>query len=349
MLLVRLGFEGGTGIHWRLTGKGSGSFALCGTDWELLNPLLYHQTSPMPSAPFSELGADEFSGGTGEIVLLHRSKRKDDLDKAEKTNAIELGLRLLTRLRHVSGQAKAPQGKHLATIIIEEIDTFPVFTPVPEYRWPKSSVSSYWYGVAVTDDHIRIVAGQPPKFEPDVYETLFLDAIAAHFVNDFRTSVIYAAMSMEVAFGTVITNHYERIVAGSMEDSRYRVIRRNTANGEQVCDPVFERLKKIGENIPTKMHELSLYVMGRSLLIEDEPLYSRARTLYNTRNKLVHAGIADDSGLLSLDQKGSFTALETAKQVHAWLRVDSGICLPVTEFVPYEQAQAALKAKSPIK
>jgi hypothetical protein len=113
MLLVRLGFEGGTGITWRLSGTGPSSFALPGTDWELLNPLLYLQTSPGESAPFTELEAGQFVGGTGEIVFLHKSKKKDELSKSDQARVSEIAQRFLTRLRHVSGQAKTPQGKHL--------------------------------------------------------------------------------------------------------------------------------------------------------------------------------------------------------------------------------------------
>jgi len=194
MLVVRLGFEGGIGIHWRLKGTGPSTFAVRGTEWELLNPLLYHQTSPGPSAPFTELDSGQFTGGTGEIVFLHRGKNGDGFSKSEESQVMELGLRSLTRLRHVSGQAKAPQGKHLATIMVEEIQTLPTFVPAPMPRFRRKTVSIYWFGVAVTDDHIRIAAQQPETFQPEVYDTLFLDAIAAHIASDFRSSVLYAAM-----------------------------------------------------------------------------------------------------------------------------------------------------------
>lgn len=324
MLLARLGFEGGTGIHWRLSGTGPSSFALRGTEWELLNPLLYLQTSPGPSGPFTELGHGQFTGGTSEIVFLHRSKRADDFSKSDQAHVLELGLRLLTRLRHVSGQAKAPQGKHIATVMLGELETLPSFAPVPMPKFGPKSVSGYWFGVAVTAAHIKTVAKQSEDFQPDVYDTLFLDAVAAHITGDFRSSVLYAAMSMEVAFGAVIDAQYAKIIAGP-RDNRYRVVSIPIAGGKEVVkDPIFERLKRDRESFPCKMHEQALYVTGKSLMLDDQSLYTRARNLYETRNKLVHSGVVESADLLPLDQQGSLRALETAKQVLCWLSVDSG-------------------------
>jgi hypothetical protein len=254
MLLVRLGFEGGIGIHWRLSGTGPSSFALRGTDWELLNPLLYLQTSPGPAAPFTELDSREFTGGTDEIVFLHRNKNKNNLGKSDESQVVERGLHLLTRLRHVSGQAKAPQKKHLATIMIGEIETLPSFTPVPMPQFGPMQVSKYWYGVAVTDDHVKTAAEQTEESEPDVYDTLFLDAIAAHLASDFRSSVLYAAMSMEVACGAAIDTHYAKIIAGQ-NDPRYRIIRLPIAGGQVVVkDPIVEKLRE-AINFSIKLHE----------------------------------------------------------------------------------------------
>jgi hypothetical protein len=81
---------------------------------------------------------------------------------------------------------------------------------------------------------------------------------------------------------------------------------------------------------------------------EDQPLYTQAKNLYTTRNKLVHSGVVEDSGstdLFPLDQQGSFKALETTKKVLSWLNVDSGISLPVFKFVPIEKIRAVLKNK----
>ena len=226
--------------------------------------------------------------------------------------------------------------------MVETSETLPHFTPVPMPRF-SGEVSKYWFGVSVTDEHIRAAAEQPEDFQPDIYETLFLDAISAHLASDFRTSVLYAAMSMEVAFGAVLDAHYAKIIAGPRDD-RYRVIRIPIAGGQEaVKDPIFERLKRDRESFSCKVHELSLYVIGKSLMTDDQPLYTQARNLYETRNKLVHSGIvAESADLFPLDQQGSFKALETVKKVLSWLNVDSGISLPVFEFVRVEKLRAGL-------
>jgi hypothetical protein len=335
MLLVRFGFEGGIGLYWRLNSGSPPTFAIRDAEWELLNPLLYEQVSSGESAPFIEYGSGQFLGGTGEIVFLNRGKTKNEFTKTDETIVVGIALRLLTRLRHISGQAKAPQAKHLALITLEDIEEVPTYSPIQGSQFRPSNVSRYWFGVAITPDHIR-TACVSEDTQPDIFETLFLDAIAAHMANEFRASILYAAMSMEVALGATFDEQYAKLIAGP-NDSRFRVVRLALAGGQQVVkDPVFERLRE-SAHFPCKLHELSLYLLGRSLMVDNRALYLQARSLYTTRNNLVHSGVIEDSAsanLYSLDQQGSFKALETVKNVLRWLGVDTEIQLPVFEFVP---------------
>jgi hypothetical protein len=200
-------------------------------------------------------------------------------------------------------------------------------------------ISKYWFRVAVTDAHIETVGHLPDGFTPSVYSTLLLDAVAGYLANEFRLSLLYAAMSMEVACGAVIDAQYQKIIAAQHHPA-HRVVRIPTAGGQSVVkDPIFEKLKQ-SSSFAVKLHELPLYVIGRSILIDDQVLYNRARTLYNTRNELIHSGVVEDShvgDLLSLDQRGSFIALETTKQILAWLDADEGISLPIFEFASLEE------------
>jgi hypothetical protein len=138
---------------------------------------------------------------------------------------------------------------------------------------------------------------------------------------------------------------YETILSGPLDD-RFRVIERNVGSGKPPArkDPVFERLRE-RDHFPTKLHELPLYILGKSLLMDNEPLYGQARNLYATRNHLAHSGEIDESSskdLYSVDQVGSGKALSTTKGVFAWLGVDHGITLPKLDFVRVDELKARL-------
>jgi hypothetical protein len=83
------------------------------------------------------------------------------------------------------------------------------------------------------------------------------------------------------------------------------------------------------------MHEMSLYVLGRSLRHDKEGLYKRALVLYRSRNRIVHLGTTDDAKeeVLPVDGAGAHNAIETADAVLTWLGVNRGIKLPEAHFL----------------
>ena len=72
------------------------------------------------------------------------------------------------------------------------------------------------------------------------------------------------------------------------------------------------------------LHEGALYILGRSLLIENENLFQLVQRLRATRNKIVDYGEPPElSGdqYLSIDGYGSADALVCVSAVFAWLGV----------------------------
>jgi hypothetical protein len=86
------------------------------------------------------------------------------------------------------------------------------------------------------------------------------------------------------------------------------------------------------------LHELSLYVLRRAVLADDQALYADAKRLYSTRNQLVHSGglVENETNPpLRLDAEGATTALKTAGALFAWLGLRDDFPLPDGEFVSY--------------
>ncbi len=169
--------------------------------------------------------------------------------------------------------------------------------------WDKSqawSTARYLLN-AVTLKHLHDLSkGAPLGDSVPVFADIFLDAIDAHIMHDFRRAILYAAIATETMVRTVLD---ERLAAK-----------------KHTPDPVFKRLKESRE-FKVQLHESSLYVLGGSLLVAAPTTYESALCLSRTRNVIVHAGeLRADT--LTLDRVGSATALATAKSVFDWYGVD---------------------------
>jgi hypothetical protein len=152
-----------------------------------------------------------------------------------------------------------------------------------------------------------------------------------------KATDLYSAISTEVALGTVIDESYDRVLAAP-NDERFRMIELAQAGAVTVRkDPIYERLRQRSD-FNVLLHELSLYVLRRSLLAENQELYADAKRLYSTRNQLVHSGgLAENetNPPLRLDAGGAMTALQTAIAVFSWLKLRNDFPLPDGEFVAY--------------
>jgi hypothetical protein len=88
-------------------------------------------------------------------------------------------------------------------------------------------------------------------------------------------------------------------------------------------DPIWYVLRK-REDANALLHEGALYILGRSLLADNESLYQLMERLRATRNKIVHRGEPPEpysNQYLSIDNHGSSDALNCANEVLKWLGV----------------------------
>jgi hypothetical protein len=150
----------------------------------------------------------------------------------------------------------------------------------------RADFRKYILQTAITSERIRTAAALGSDFSPPTHEVLFLYSIVAYRENDYRKAILYTAISTEVAFGSVIEEAYERILAGHA-DERFRVVELRQADGTVRKDQVYERLQsRARSDFSVFLHELSLYVLRRSLLAENQVLYTDAKRLYSTRNQI---------------------------------------------------------------
>jgi hypothetical protein len=332
-------------ITWRLCDDAPILFVLPDTsDWSLVNPLLYPQL-PVPSFernPIIPVAVGKYFWVNSEIVFSSNGEQmieNREPDKSKFENPVAIVGDLLVRLRHSSGQATLPRPESLLGVGEINIDELPSLSA--DSSWPEglspSRFQEYLWSTAITAERIAAATALGPEFIPPTHEALFLDAVVAFRGHDYRRTILYATISTEVAFGTVIDETYEQVLA-VQDDERFRVIALVQAGGVAVRkDPIYERLRHRSD-FNVLLHELSLYVLRRSLLAEDQALYVDAKRLYSTRNQLVHSGgLAENetNPPLRLDAGGAMTALKTAAALFSWLGLRDDFPLPDGRFVSY--------------
>jgi hypothetical protein len=95
-------------------------------------------------------------------------------------------------------------------------------------------------------------------------------------------------------------------------------------------DPVFELMRKNAKLSNLLLHELLLYLLGKSLLVEREALYANLLRVAGTRNRLAHTGgdISLASGGLSNSEPDALQALRWVSEVLAWFEIGPCYRLP---------------------
>jgi hypothetical protein len=236
---------------------------------------------------------------------------------------IEVATSLLTALRYFSKQADmCTGGDDLNFWEWLETDELPKPTQ-PKPNKIRRAVAKSIIEEAVTRAHIEAACNCDSQFSAPIYDTIFLDAIGAHASHDYRKSILYSAIALESAATTVLDEQYETAVKPSNVKD-WRVIELPIGAGKIARkDPIWELLKK-REDANSLLHEGALYILGRSLLVDDQGLFQLVQRLRATRNKIVHQGEPPDplgDQYLTIDREGSSDALNCVNAVFAWLGV----------------------------
>lgn len=246
----------------------------------------------------------------------------------------EIGIRFLNALRYFSKQTQIPTSEDdLDTWDWIEIDDLPLFTPLVTIKG-RFAIAASAIDTAITHAHVASACSLPAGFRAPIFDSLFIDAVKAHCEHDYRRAILYAAMAAETVAGAILDGRYEAQLASEAEDLRMITLRQ--AGGATVRkDPIWQRLRERDE-FGLLLHEAPLYLLRRSLLVENEALFKEAKTLYTTRNKIVHRGEPPESNeakYLAIDLEGSSQALLCARDILQWFGVSDTCPLPRLGFI----------------
>ena len=153
-----------------------------------------------------------------------------------------------------------------------------------------------------------------------------LDALEANFGQDYRKALLYAAIATEAFARGQIENAMASVIAARA--LQHRVVSFALPGGGRTDkDPVYEVLAS-SDSFSRLLHEQSLYVLGRSLLIDAPDLYKEALRLYGTRNKIAHLGATPpDDKYFQATRDDALEGLATAVQVLEWFGDSGPYCI----------------------
>jgi hypothetical protein len=236
---------------------------------------------------------------------------------------IDTAITLLSALRHFSKQTGlCTSGDDLNLWEWLVLDDLPTVKRREKSGWSRAVAKSI-VATAITLEQIEAACTYGPGFRAPIYDGVFLDAVGSHAAHDYRASILYSAIALEAVTALVLDQYFETSIKPH-EAKEWRVISRSIGGGKAVRkDPIWELLRK-REDANSLLHEGALYVLGKSLLVEDEALFQRVQCLRATRNKIVHEGEPPESPsnqYLSLDIRGSSDALNCVDAVFRWLGV----------------------------
>jgi len=165
---------------------------------------------------------------------------------------------------------------------------------------------------------------------------LLLDAISAYRDGDSKRAILYSAISVETVARTRLSEEYESLLRAGDVNGMLRIISLPQRDGTCAAkDPIYEYLDSKSE-FRLLVHELALYVLKRSLLIENEPLYQDAMKLYRTRNKIVHQGelpAENEASCFTISDAGALAAINCAIGVLKWFGTPDEHILPKGGFI----------------
>ncbi len=122
--------------------------------------------------------------------------------------------------------------------------------------------------------------------EIPVYEEMLLEAHKAHFENEYNKAILFSVIATEA----LLANTYDKIYAKEkLKNNKNKNLRLIQNPNGTFKDPVLNILLDRTE-FKKLLHEIPLYLMRKSMLLEKENIYKNSLKMYNTRNKIVHWG-----------------------------------------------------------
>lgn len=284
-------------------------FLDCLPGWSLVNPLLYEPIRQKSREPEYELGSQPtfVVGNRFHIMtkgfMLVSSEANRDVDWAN--SFIEWDEKLISLIgyfRYASKQfSLMPNIQSFGPRVIDELPD-----PLFPIKGGECSTQAWHIETALTKDDTEVVSCSLLAEPPPAYDTMLLDAMEATTRQDYRTAVLFSAMSVE-----------------NLARLKLEIAAKKMPNVVELKELRKARMKQL-------LHELSLRLLGRSLYQDNQDLYDKALDIYRKRNALVHAGALHDKTDYSIAWLAS-DAIQCAIQVVEWFGELGGYANPLNK------------------
>lgn len=352
------------GLAWRIFNGDPITYDLQSfPGWFFINPIVYPQLKSDTEIVTKTLTADDKEAliGTTGIILGTSSNEIDVSTIPFPPEPVELGFttpdsdssnfgiitayiqKFSENLKLTSKQATIPSNYVMCTIrVINELPSEKGSLPeeaasrgIPlESAASMKSLTAYHHRSGVTWENLAEADRRLLSESSPVYESLILDAILAHIHDDFRRAIMYSAFAAETIAATALDEAYQSIINSGDTSGRYhlRTIQKQKNNQTSVIiDPVYEALNPENKvTISRRLHENSLYLLGKSLQLDNESLYDKIIKLYKTRNEYVHKGqLPSNSQKLYKENKDdALAAIESVVELLNWFGINTSYPLP---------------------
>ena len=267
-------------------------------DWAFVNPLadpefdeIFKAEKHLSKGHRSAVSDDRVIVAIPYLMFLHLDS-VSLADGSAPTNSTTRSIadafnkisRFLVNLRYISKQFEFPTGENdffvISEVEISRLPTvkFPLILPDTNTRIRKDIVDT-----AITWRDVEAATTHPIDFTPPTFDTILLDAIRALTDGDYRRAILYAAMSVEIIAATTLDEVYTSTIKQGNASGNIRIAAIPQTDGRTIFkDPVYEYLSN-KTDFAQLLHERPLYLLNRSLLIENTQLYQTALKLYRTK------------------------------------------------------------------
>lgn len=303
----------------------------CIPGWSLVNPLVLRElqdSSRIETKATYIVGDKVLVNTNGIALILTDPEVKFSWEAEESFEWSEKVLSLLANLRYASKQYSIP--RQLVSWGPGDI----LELPDPQFpsRGEGAATSGWIIEAAITTTDITLAGRRPTDTSPPLYDTILLDAMEASVRKDYRTTILYSAVSVETLAKMKLTQAFELACSqNNSQDNTLKIAFHQTdeSTSKKREDLLFKMTIQGKRNFQYLFHELPLLFMGKSLREEDKSLYDEAHNLYNTRTQIVHSGIAPEKqNFFQLNIWGAHDALRCAIKVVDWFGEMGGYAIP---------------------
>jgi len=310
--------------------------------WFFINPLVYlefhepFRAEHTISKPYiSAILDNQAIISTDRLMFLIQDEILPENIISEAGSEIS---RLLANLRYISKQFYLRTEVRAVSIVSQEKE----ISQLPRLRFPMISrhhskvfMRQYLVDTAITWKHLEIASTIPSNFTSPIFDIILLDAINARADGDYRKTILYSAMSVEIIAATKLDEAYDAIIQQGDDRADLRMISIPQAGGQtSVKDPVYDYLSNKSD-FAQLLHERPLYLLKRSLCVDNQQLYQTALKLYRSRNKIVHRGEppgGEQMSYFGINQPDALTAIECAIEIFKWFGEPDKYVAPRVEF-----------------